>query len=598
MRAQETTIFNSDNPTRLSYYDPSWNSVQLVAAQVNHSVGMFNQYHDDGGFWPTDHPVLYGVPSWAVLLTVLTLLGVGWVSTRWRDPRFVLLAIWFWTGLAGVIVTVETPNVQRFAAAVPALALFPALVLDSLALRVEAFFADIRWAEKLRVPWLASGAIAAVTLFLAWTQYDFYFNVYGNTDRWPQPTMQGNSVNDQGTDTLVVSVAREYHQVNSGWVRLLAPYTPRGGDRNPGHDVPLDVSADKNLSFMLYPGQTPYLPYLRSIYPGGTSIPYTTTSEGLVVDIYRVPQDKWSATQGAMAYVGQDSPVKVGALGEVPPGVTAFPTTIRWTAGLRVSNYWNYEFRAPGVPARLTIDGVQVLDSAGGTRTQATVSLAMGLHFVEYQATLSDAGQAAKLEWAAQPEEKTAASSAQPAWSAPASKDLYASMTGPQGLLGVLQPHDAGTQLPAQQRLDGALAFCCPTDLTGIAGKPFTVTWTGTLTAPATGVYSMTLFTQGALDLKVDGQVIMHGDGSSDATLEAGPNLTAGPHAVEVDMDVKGGPGGIEWIWTPPGGERSIVPPSALSPPDHAGIGNELPQAALDHPSEQPAEASPLETVP
>ncbi len=592
VRAQETSIFNADNPTRLSYYDPSWNSLQLVAAQVDHSVGMFNQYHDDGGFWPTDRPAMWG------LLTILTLLGVGWVSTRWRDPRYVLLALWFWTGLAGVIVTVETPNMQRFAAAVPALALFPALVLDSLALRVEAFFADKRWADKLRVSWLTSGAIAAVTLFLVWTQYDFYFNVYGNSDRWPQPTIQGDSVNDQGTDTLVVSVAREYHQVNSGWVRLLAPYTPRGGDRNPGLDIPLAVPADKNLSYILYPNQTPYLPYLSSIYAGGTTIPYTTTSEGLVVDIYRIPQDKWSATQGALAYVGQNSAVKVATLGEVPPGVTAFPATIRWTAGLRVSSYWNYEFRAPGGPARLTIDGVQVLDSAGGTGAQATMSLAMGLHDVEYQATLNDASQTAKLEWAAQPEVKPDASSAQPAWATPASEDLYSGMAGPQGLFGVLQPHDGDNQLPEERRLDGTLAFCCPTDLTDIAAKPFTATWTGTLTAPATGVYSMTLFTQGALDLKIDGQKVMHADGSSDTTLESSPNLTAGPHSVEVDLEVKGGPGGLEWIWTPPGGETSIVPPSVLSPPKHAGIGSEVPQSALGHPNEQPANASPLETVP
>ena len=75
------------------------------------SVGVFNQFHDDGGFWPTDRPIMSG------LLAVLTLLGLGWVCPRWRDPRYVLLAIWFWVGFSGVIVTVETPNVQRMATA-------------------------------------------------------------------------------------------------------------------------------------------------------------------------------------------------------------------------------------------------------------------------------------------------------------------------------------------------------------------------------------------------------------------------------------------------------------------------------------------------
>ena len=103
--------------------------------------------------------------------------------------------------------------------------------------------------------------------------------------------------------------------MNSGWVRLLAPYTPRGGTKNPGMDLPLDVPADKNLAFLLYPPQVDYISYLSSIYPGGSTIPYTHTTEGLVVDIYKVSQEQWASTQGAMAHVvaksGQGAPVRV-----------------------------------------------------------------------------------------------------------------------------------------------------------------------------------------------------------------------------------------------------------------------------------------------
>ena len=35
-------------------------------------------------------------------------------------------------------------------------------------------------------------------------QYQFYFNFYPTVDRWPVPTYEGNAVNDQGTNTLVV----------------------------------------------------------------------------------------------------------------------------------------------------------------------------------------------------------------------------------------------------------------------------------------------------------------------------------------------------------------------------------------------------------
>jgi hypothetical protein len=290
--------------------------------------------------------------------------------------------------------------------------------------------------------------------------------------------------------------------------------------------------------------------------------------------------------------------VRVDAIGEVPPGVTDFPATIRWTAGLRTNNYWNYEFRSSGGPATLTIDGMQVLTPTARADTEATVSLAMGLHYLESQATVQNAGQSPMFEWAVQPEVHEDVPTPDPTWAAPATKDLYAGMTGPQGLLGVLQPHGGDAELPQERRLDGTLAFCCPIDQTDIGGKPFTATWIGTLTAPATGVYSMTLFTQGALDLKIDGQSVMHSDGSSDTTLEGSPTLTAGAHSVEVSLDAKNSAGGLEWIWTPPGGERSIVPPSALSPPLHAGISAAVPQAELGHFDEQLAKGQPLETVP
>ena len=96
LRANDTSIFTQNNVTRLSYYKPQWSTSQLLGEQTIRSVGAFNQFQDEGGFWPTNRPIMYG------LLAVLTLLGLGWVCLRVRDPRFAALAGWFWLGLAGV----------------------------------------------------------------------------------------------------------------------------------------------------------------------------------------------------------------------------------------------------------------------------------------------------------------------------------------------------------------------------------------------------------------------------------------------------------------------------------------------------------------
>src|SRR6185312_7393471 len=130
-RADEVSIFTRDNVQRLAYYDPHWSRFHLVLVQIARSMGLFSNIPSID-IWPTGKPLMTG------LLAVLTMLGLGWSSVRWRDPRHVLLALWFWLGFVGVIVTVETPDVLRMGAAVPVLALFPALVLDNLARRFTA----------------------------------------------------------------------------------------------------------------------------------------------------------------------------------------------------------------------------------------------------------------------------------------------------------------------------------------------------------------------------------------------------------------------------------------------------------------------------
>ena len=130
---------------------------------------------------------------------ILTLLGLGAVTVRPHDRRLFLLALWFWIGFLGVIVTVETPNLQRMATAVPLIALFPALVLDDLARRAESLAKN---GERRR--WMARmAATAAATLaagVLAWREGDFYFRRYAAMDGWPYTRVEGQTVAHHGRD--------------------------------------------------------------------------------------------------------------------------------------------------------------------------------------------------------------------------------------------------------------------------------------------------------------------------------------------------------------------------------------------------------------
>src|SRR6266496_1578028 len=335
VRAHETSIFIKENPLRLTYYRPTWTLRELLIAQFGHAMGIFNKYLDGNFFWPTNKPIL--PPA----LAALTLLGLGAVTLRVKDPRLFLLSVWFWTGFVGVIVTVETPNLQRMATAVPLLGLFPALVLDDLARRAESI---PKASERLRlvVRRGATAAVALVACVLAWREGRFYFGEYAAMDAWPYPRVEGETVAEQGKDAWVISFGNQFHMVNSGWVRLLAPFANLAGVLSPGSHLPLPITADRDLAFLVYPGQAYYLPYLAEVLPGGSVTRVTHPPGIFMFSVYRVPKEAWARQQGALVFAPGSPPVRVAALGEPPPGWTKFPSSMRWSAALGVGQYWNY----------------------------------------------------------------------------------------------------------------------------------------------------------------------------------------------------------------------------------------------------------------
>jgi hypothetical protein len=499
----------------------------------------------------------------------------------------VALALWFWVGFVGVIVTIDNPALLRMAAAYPVLALFPALVLDNLARRAETLMETRGDGVRRAGLWVPSVLVSLVVAWLMWREGRFYFVDYAKMDRWSATRVESEAVLSVGTDTLVTSLGRDSHRIIAGWNRLIALDTPLAGIQSPGSDLPLAVPADRNLAFLVYAERTGYLPYLQEIYPGGAIRVWYAADSRPFVTTYRLSREQWSAAQGALAWPG-GRPVRVDTIGGVPSGFGNPSGPLLWTARLRVPRYWNYSFRIGPGPARLVIDGRAVLRIARGTPAQtATVALARGEHPIEYEGVVSSQGGPPIFEFAAQPEQAASPNGALP-WLPVRKEELTPVRANPAGLLGVVEILGQ----PEQRRLDGALATCCLSRQVAWSDRPFTVRWTGTLKAPVGGLYTMSLFAQGAADLKIDRETVIHTDASSDEAATGAVTLAAGDHSVEVVFRVSGGsPGGIEWLWTPPNGELSIVPPSALSPPPGATLGQGVPMSALGGAQMQPVQS-------
>ena len=559
VRAKETTVLDRANAARLSYYRKDWSDARLAAAQVEHGLGLFNRYTDQNLTWPTERPMF------PAALAAATLLGLFTATARFRDPRLLLLALWFWVGYVGIIITVETPNLHRVGAAVPAFALLAALVFDEIARRIEGSPPPESRRAPLRI---AAGALAGLAVAgIAAAEISFYFGKYAATDRWPWTRVEGETVAAEGDRAWAITLGSYAHMINSGWVRLLAPNAHRLALPDPGKDLPLAATPSRDLAFLVYDGQRYYVPYLEALYPGGTVRRAITPEDQPVVTVYRVPLAAVEKGRGALVSSGSGNPARVPAIGEAPPGWTGFPAPFRWSAALRAPSYGNFSFRTSG---RLTVDGREILrpDAANPVR-ETTVSLPDGDHRIVLEATLEAAGKPAVFEWKGD--------SPGESWRRPGPADLAAAEGPPRGLLAVFQ----GSEGPERKRLDGAVAAMALSDDVRFPGE-WTATWRGTLLAPAEGNYTFGFRTNGGIvELRLDGNTILKTRGEDDR-VERGSEvaLRAGPHPVQIVYRVVHSPGGIDWIWTPPGQPESVVPPSALLPADPAP-GPPLPEAAL-----------------
>jgi hypothetical protein len=411
-------------------------------------------------------------------------------------------------------------------------------------------------------------ALAAGILMVG--ELRFYFQSYAPTDRWVAARLEGKAVSDRGS-AWVFSLGSHAHMIHSGWIRLLAPLAYRGGLLSPGHGLPLSLPPNRGLAFLVYPSHRFYLPYLQEFYPGGATIDERDEFGNVAVSVYDVPREAWRNTTGALVFLPSGgAPARVAAPGEAPAGWSRFPTPMTWAFGLRALRYGNYSFRIGPGPARLSVDGREVLRVAPGAPDgSATLSLPAGEHRVSYAGTLTAPGTSALFEW------KTPDGEAGPGTSfrSPPSSLFRAEDGRSQGLLCVV----TSTGHPEVRRLDAGVATG------GLASElhregELTATWTGTLTAPADGSYSMSFFSIGGstLELRMDDKSLLkfEGDGADSRSDEV--FLTAGPHAVEVRYHTAGPPGALEWSWTPPGGCPAIVPPSVLAPPADAGPGAPL----------------------
>ncbi|MDQ5824670.1 MAG: glycosyltransferase family 39 protein [Chloroflexota bacterium] len=614
-RAQETSIFSPSNQgfTFGRYnlpYDPALAQGSTVQTVMSHPVEWARLIYEQGRetldvlyrradqvffYRISDHGGTMFPPFWATIV----MLSLAYATWKLWDSRFGLVCIWFWFGMLGSMLTIDTPNLQRVTGAWPALMLLPAALLDRI------FAAGWPFSLSLARKW-ATVPIVAALLFFTYTSIQEYFGHFVETCPYCDATTQARYALDLGTDYKAYQLGVGGYDVyfNYGSTRFLAKHT-EGIDLLAAADkLPAIDSNGKGLAFLVYANNREYLPLIRLYYPGGTEetirsadgverfVSYKVTREQLAT--FQVARATYSPASGepisreepglGTERAGPEPQVQAGQVTSAvepwsAPTGASYPLKAAWEGGLVAPQYGIYSFVINGdvQDAKLELDGRTVLGGAAFKPGEAAeLVLAKGVHEVRLSGTLVSGSSKLSLQWGGA---GGAPQAVQPRflYKGPAgglTAELVQGMeSGPSPSILKAPDPFKGQQI-TQRRVDPFVGFRQAIDLFGNA--PYLARWYGKLKVAQEGMYGFSVAVPDNLVLLVDGEVVIDGPSG----LPSGNvQLTTGLHDIELRYASPGGGARIELLWSPPGSETSIIPPTALVPQSRSWLKSELPDA-------------------
>jgi hypothetical protein len=591
-RYNETAILRAENQPRVSYLNPPVSLPELLALQLERTVGMFDRYEDGVSFLPTARPAL---PQ---PLGAITIAGIVYVAVRGlRDRRFAIMAVWYALGVTGVFLTVESPDFLRASGALVTFPFFAALPMVDVADRIgrlarRSTIFRVRLTEALarNLSPILVGSVAAVAMV---GQAYLYFVVYPPlmAPSWSYATQEGLQINRLGQTGPVVGIEMFAFHIDAGWVHFLAQGVTLDEAPNPGSQLPVlyaeSVGADdaavslharpnQSLSFLLYPdpNQTAFAGFLAGLYPDGRLEAPIAGRMAFVV-----PPAAIEAGLGASVKVGGEALSRhVPTLGSLPAGFTG-PSSLVWEAGIRLPRSGRYQFRvASSRPATLEIDGIAVARSDGTSPVALEIVGAQGTHFIRLGAkdvtssdriTVERTGEAGSVDGSAYHQISQA--------------ELYSRADGNWGLLGhVIR----GTDNPrvaanvSETFVDSGIAAIDLQSYVPNYAPGATVVWEGNLIAPTAGAYRFGMTSDGTTSLSIDGHAVTTSAVKWEEWKDDYPGtslrLAAGAHPLKVTFTATGGGRSVIRLnWVPPrpdgsldgGRSWSVVPPNVLRAP-------------------------------
>ena len=505
------------------------------------------------------------------LLAALTLLGLAYATARIADLRFGILSVWFWGGLLGAALTLDTPSVQRITGAWPAVMLFPAALLDRI------FASAWPLGARLSRQW-ASVPLLVLLAYVGRDGIREYFVHYRSLAPYGDATAQARYAEALGNEykayQLGVGGTNEPEvYFGYGSTRFLARGVEGGDVTILSAALPVTDNGGKGIAFLVYPWNADYLPILRSFYPGGREEEIASADGIPRFRSYKVAPDAMRRLQALTAtYRGPDGRTveraepNLGTWGaegawSPPPGLR-YPVLATWEGGIVAPAYGRYTVQLEGSGASLSIDGGEAFgpeSSLPASPRRSEWILAKGLHEVRLTAPLPNGDTRIAVTLGFESEKPKPI------------EPRFLSRGRAGGLSGAVWTNRDPATLDVPQetaptvwRIDPAFGIREAMSDPSFGQAPFVARWRGSIRAESPGKYFFETRSNGSCKLVVDGRTVLEtpSAGSHTGSIELGRGL----HPIELSYQWREGRARLELFWTPPSGERGLVPPTVLFP--------------------------------
>ena len=555
-------LHHSDLAALYGSYD--WRTI--VWDQLQRTLSIFTWASDASNNHILDYPIARPLEA------ALIVLGSVWAAWRWKDSRFMILLVWFWSSvIVGGVLTTDAPNVPRMVGMLPVLSILIAAWLEHFGAQLQAAISKLTPSVKRlsartgAASWLSGAAIGSFVLVSGFQNWDKYINYYLHTHTQPDVTEQAIYVQDIGAGYRYYDLGTPAIFFTHGDNRFINPHADGIDVLNPSNIFPITdngATGEKDVDFMVWGDMYQYLPVLRAYYPEGRQqshpfgdpqfhypplVTYLVTHEQ--IDRHRMVHASFVPSHGAA--VRRAWPVL--GLVSVPPAGLTFPSRAVWTGAIVAPVYGSYRFQLAAPPGtELEIDRSRIsIGSDGGSHL---VTLAQGVHAVRLSANLPDSSARVIVEWAV-PGSAISPIDRQFLWDGHIGSEWSGQITTP------------ATGITLSRRADGFLGF--RTTQLGIGtGSPFNAAWTSDLRVSRPGSFSFWLNSNGSSTLTIDGKAVIGNPGDGKPHVHKGSvQLGPGVHRLVVGYSWRTGVGYLEAWWAPPGSRRQFLISPELSPP-------------------------------